>query len=80
MSQTSCERRSFPVPLRWPYAGGDPSRNDHGDYCAECPLTHSSRPPKCQFQTPELACVRICTSRRASVISAIEAGALVKSP
>jgi hypothetical protein len=26
MSQTSRERRNFPVPMRWPYAGNDPSR------------------------------------------------------
>jgi hypothetical protein len=29
MSQTSPERRHFPVPTSWPYAGSDPSRPGH---------------------------------------------------
>ena len=29
MSQTSPERRHFPVPMSWPYAGSDPSRPGH---------------------------------------------------
>ena len=26
MSQTALEHRNFPVPMRWPHAGSDPSR------------------------------------------------------
>ena len=29
MSQTALERRDFPVPMRWPHAGNDPSRPGH---------------------------------------------------
>src|SRR4029077_3261777 len=37
MTQAYCERRDFPVPMRWLYAGSDLSRPDHGDQCAEPP-------------------------------------------
>jgi hypothetical protein len=29
MSQTALERRDFPVPMRWPHTGSDPSRPGH---------------------------------------------------
>ena len=41
MTQAYCERRDFPVPTRWLYAGSDLSRPDHSDQCAERPLISS---------------------------------------
>src|SRR5262245_10013131 len=38
MSQTSCERCGFPVPMRWRRAGGDLARLNHLDQCAERPF------------------------------------------
>ena len=34
MTEAYCERRDFPVPTCWLYAGSDLSRPDHGDQCA----------------------------------------------
>ena len=45
MNQTSCERRHFPVPLRWLHAGGDLSRHNHANQRADRPLIRSTRPP-----------------------------------
>jgi hypothetical protein len=38
MSQTARERRCFPVPLRWPHAGGDRSRRNHANQRADRPV------------------------------------------
>jgi hypothetical protein len=47
MSQSPCERRGFPVPMRWLRAGGDLSRPNHIHQSADRPLMRSERPPKC---------------------------------
>ncbi len=54
MSQTSSERRRFPVPLRWLHAGGDLSRHNHANQPADRPLIRPARPPRCplRFQAP----------------------------
>ena len=80
MSQTSCERRGFPVPMRWLHAGGDLSRPNHGDQCADRPLMRSERSPRCLLHAPDLACVQTCRSRPAGVAPTIELGADIKSP
>ena len=80
MSQTSCERRGFPVPMRWLHAGSDLSRPDHGHQCAERPLMRSERAPRCPLHAPDLACVQTSRSHPASVASTIEVGADIKSP
>jgi len=71
MTQPYCERRDFPVPTRWLYAGSDLSRPDHRDQCAARPLMRSERLPRCPLQAPHLACPRIpiaswqrCTHRQ----------------
>ena len=46
MSQTACERRRFPVPLRWLHAGGDLSRPNHANQRADRPLIRSTPPPR----------------------------------
>ena len=64
MSQTSCERCGFPVPMRWLHAGGDLSRPNHIHQCADRPLMRSERPPKCLLHSPDLR--RVQTSQVAS--------------
>jgi hypothetical protein len=59
MTQAYCERRPFPVPTRWLYAGSDLSRPDHGDQCAARPLARSERLPRCPLQAPHLTCPHI---------------------
>jgi hypothetical protein len=56
MTQAYCEGRDFPVPTRWFYAGGDLSRPDHGDQCAQHLLMPCERLPRCLLQAPYLAC------------------------
>ena len=80
MSQTARERRSFPVPMRWPHAGSDPSRPDHRDQCPECPLIRSKRTPRCLLQALDLASIPIRRSHPDSVASTPELCAGIKSP
>ena len=80
MSQTSCERGGFPVPMRWLHAGDDLSRPNHVDQCVERPLMRSEPPPRCLSHSPDLACVQTCSSHPASVAPTIEVGAGIKSP
>jgi len=42
MSQTACELRRFPVPLRWLHAGGDLSRRNHANQRADRPSIRST--------------------------------------
>ena len=80
MNRTSCERRHFPIPMRWLHAGGDLARPDHSNQRADCPLMRSKRTPKCSLQVPDLACVQTCSSHPANVTSTIKVGASIKSP
>ena len=80
MSQTSSERRRFPVPLRWLHAGGDLSRLDSRHQCTRRPLIRSKRPPRCPSHSLARPCVQACRSRRPSVAPTSELGANVKSP
>ena len=80
MTQTSCERRGFPVPMRWVRARGDLSRPHHIHQSADHPLMRSERPPKCLLHSPGLACVQTCSWRCAGVPPTIEIGANMKSP
>jgi hypothetical protein len=43
MTQAYCERRDFPVPKRWLYAGSDLSRPDHGGQYAARPAAGTAR-------------------------------------
>jgi hypothetical protein len=79
MTEAYCERRDFPVPTCWLYAGSDLSRPDHGDQCAARPLMRSERLPRCPLQAPHLACPHI-RSLPGSVAPTINVGADIKSP
>jgi hypothetical protein len=80
MSQTSCERCGFPVPMRWRRAGGDLARPNHVDQCAQRPWMRSEPPLTCLSHAPDLACGQTCSSHSARVTPTIELGAGIKSP
>jgi hypothetical protein len=80
MSQTYCERCGFLVPMRWLHDGGDLSRPNQVDQCADRPLMRSERPPRCPLHFPDLPCLQTRGWRRASVPPTIELGADIKSP
>ena len=80
MSQTSRERRDFRVPIRWPYAGSDPSRPGHCGRPTVRSLIRSERLPTCLLHASNLACVQILRPRPVGVTSTIEIRAAIKSP
>ena len=80
MSQTALERRHFPVPMRWPHAGNDPSRLGHCDRRTERSLIHSKRLPRCLLQAFNLASGLIRRPHPAGVTSTLQLGAAIKSP
>jgi len=80
MRRTFSERRRFPVPMRWLYAGGDLSRSKRVNQRTDRSLIHAEGPPTSSLHAPALACVHIPRSRRASVAPTIEASANIKSP
>src|SRR5271166_3081163 len=46
MTQTACQRRRFPVPLHRLHAGGDSSRQNHGNQPVDRPLIPFTPPPR----------------------------------
>jgi hypothetical protein len=80
MSQNSCRRRGFPVPIRWLHAGGNLSRPNHIHQSADRALIRSEPTPKCLLHAPDLACVQTSRWRRAGVPPIVEIGANIKSP
>jgi hypothetical protein len=80
MSQTSCDRCGFPVPMRWRRAGRDLARPNHVDQCAERPLMRSEPSPRCLSHAFDLACVQTCSSHPVRVASTVEVSAGIKSP
>jgi hypothetical protein len=79
MSQTSCERCGFPVPMRWLDAGGDLSRPNGIHQAADRALMPSEHSPKCLPHSPDLPCDHTCRWPRAGVLPIIEIGANIKS-
>ena len=67
MSQTALERRHFPVPMRWPHAGSDPSRPGH---CASTcralvdPVQALAEMPIIRFQSRQCADPPAASCRR----------------
>ena len=80
MSQTSPERRHFPVPTNWPYAGSDPSRPGHYARRTVRSLIRSERLPTCLLHPTNLARVQMRRPHPIGVISILELGAAIKSP
>ena len=80
MSQTFRGPRNLSVPIRWPYAGSDPSRPGHYARRTVRSLIRSERLPRCLFHASNRACVQIPLPRPVGVTSNIEIGATIKSP
>jgi len=80
MSQTSPERRHFPVPTSRPCAGSDPSRPGHYARRTVRSLIRSERLPRCLFHASNRVCVQIPLPRPLGVTSNIDIGATIKSP
>ena len=80
MSQTALERRDFPVLMRWPHAGSDPSRPGHCGPRTVRSLIRSKRLPICLLHASNLARVQIRRPRPVGVTSTTEFGAAIKSP
>ena len=80
MSQTSRKRRHFPVPIRCPHAGNDPSRPGLRGRRTVRSLIRFKRLPRCLFHTSNCASGLIRPPRPVGVTSNIEIGAAIKSP
>jgi hypothetical protein len=79
MTETSRERRNFPVQTRWPQAGSDPSRPGHCPRTTGRSLIRSERLPRCPLDT-NLARAQMRRPHSVGVISIPELGAAIKSP
>jgi hypothetical protein len=80
MSQIAREPRTFLVPMRWPYAGSDPSRPCRCGRCAVRSLIRSARLPRCPLRASNLASERIRRPHPAGVTSTLKVSAGIKSP
>ncbi len=80
MSQTSCERCGFPIPMRWRHAGGDLAQPHHTYQCTDRTLMRSEHQPKCPLHSSDLAYAQICSWRRPGVPPIIDIGTGIKSP
>jgi hypothetical protein len=80
MSEIAGEPRTFLVPMRWPYAGSDPSRPGHCPRRTVRSLIRSERLPRCLFYASNLPSGQIPRPRPVGVTSTIELGAAIKSP
>jgi hypothetical protein len=80
MSQTALERCHFPVPMRWPHAGSDPSRPGHCGRPTVRSLIRSKRLPRCLLYASNLARGLIRRPHPVGVISTFQLGAAIKSP
>lgn len=79
MSQTACQRRRFPVPLRWLHAGGDLSRQNHADQRAYRRLI-SSRPTPLSLSRTAKPLKTLSGSLGAAFGSTTVTGVKIKSP
>jgi hypothetical protein len=80
MTKTSRERRHFPVPMRWPHAGSDPSRPSHRGQRTLNSLTSSQRLPKRLSHASNPTSVQIRRPHSTSITSTPEIGVGIKSP
>jgi hypothetical protein len=80
MTKTSREPRNFPVPIRWPGAGNDPSRARRRGQRILSSLISSQRLPRRLSHASDLISVQIRRPHSASITSTTELGAGIKSP
>jgi hypothetical protein len=80
MSQTALERRDFPVQMRWPHTGSDPSRPGQRGRRAMRTLIRFKRLPRCLLYASTLASGLIRRPLPPGVTSTLQPGAAIKSP
>jgi hypothetical protein len=80
MSQTALERCDFPVPMRWPDAGSDPSRPGYCGRRAVRSLIRSQRLPRRLLYASNLASALIRRPHPLGVTSTLQFAAAIKSP
>jgi hypothetical protein len=80
MSQTCCQRRGFPIPMRWLHAGGDLSHSNLIYQCTDRASVRSERPPKGLSRSADLPYNQTRTSHPVSIRLIIKLGAGIKSP
>jgi hypothetical protein len=79
MSQTPCKRCSFPLPIRWPRAGGDLAQSNGIHQCADHTLMRSEYPLIGLLHPAHLPYLQTNSSNPVSITSIIELGARIKS-
>jgi hypothetical protein len=80
MSQTSCERCGFPIPLRWLHAGGNLSQPNRICQSTDRASVRSECPPKGLSRSADLPYNQTRTSHPISIRLIIKLGARIKSP
>jgi hypothetical protein len=80
MTQISCERRRFAVPMRWRPAGGDLSRPSHADERTDRQSIRPTRWRRYPLPASKLPCEHPCRSPGAGIALTNTAGAKIKSP
>jgi len=78
MSQTPCKQCGFPLPIRWPRAGGNLAQPNNIHRCADRASIRSKHPPKVSY-TLHLAYLQTHSSNPVSVTSIIKLGARIES-
>ena len=78
MSQTSCERCGFPIPMRWLHARGDLAQPSGIHQCAHRASVRSERSPKRLLYFPELPSLQTPRRNSTSATSFIKLGARIK--
>ena len=79
MSQTSCDRCGFPIPMHWPRAGGDLAQPNGIHQGADRASIRSEHPPDGLLHPADLPYVQTHRSNPLSVTHTIELGARIKS-
>src|ERR1700755_2397016 len=74
MSQTSCERSGFPVPMRWLRAGGDLAQPNSIHQGTDRASIHAKHLPKGLLHPADLPYLQTNSSNPVSVTSIIELG------
>ncbi len=79
MSQTACERRRLPVPLRWPHAGGDLSRRNPRQSTSRSPVDTLHAATEIRIARVQAPLPTLSRSPRATFAPTIITGATIKS-
>jgi hypothetical protein len=80
MSQMPCKRCGFPLPTRWPRAGGNLAQPNGIHQSADRVLVSFEHPPKYLMHAADLPYLQTRRSNPASVTPIIEPGTDIKSP